>query len=726
VDYSKTLNLPKTDFPMKANLPQLEPRIQAYWEEIGLYRAAQARTRGRPKYILHDGPPYSNGDIHLGQALNKILKDIVVKFKSMQGFDSPYIPGWDNHGLPTEIRAIKTFDIDRHRIEVMELRRKCAETASHFVGVQRDQFRRLGVRGDWGRPYLTMDPAYEAAVLGVLADLVGRDCIYRGLRPVHWCWTCETALAEAEIEYQEHVSPAIYVRFPLVALPPSDLPSIDGLDAAVIIWTTTPWTLPANVAVALHPDLEYVLVRASGRHGAPGSEYFLLARPLLDSTMTAIGVTDYEVIGATRGGQLEGGAARHAFVERDSLIVLADYVTWDQGTGAVHTAPGHGREDFETGRRYHLPTLQPLDERGVFGPEGGQFAGQHHLEADGLILAELERRGALLARENLSHQYPHCWRCHQPVIFRATEQWFMAVDHFTPEALAAIEEVTWIPRWGQSRIANMVAERPDWCISRQRGWGIPIPAFYCEACGEPVLTVATVKHVQALVAAHGSDVWFQRPEAELVPAGLSCPKCGGTAFRKERDILDVWFDSGSSHAAVLEARPELASPADLYLEGSDQHRGWFQASLWTSIASRNRAPYRAVLTHGFFLDETGRKMSKSLGNIVDPQEVARRHGADILRLWVAYVDFKADMPISEDIFEQVSEGYRRLRNTIRFLLANLYDFDPATSFPRPICRRWIAGLSTASPRSSLEPPAPTRSSNSIASTTPCISSAPSI
>jgi len=675
-NYRETVNLPRTDFPMKANLPQREPQIQRLWESLDLYNRVQAQTAGGQQYILHDGPPYTSGDIHLGQALNKILKDIVVKFKTMQGFDAPYVPGWDMHGLPTEMRALRTFDIDRHQIDPLELRRRAHETAVHFMEVQRRQFKRLGVRGDWEHPYLTVDPAYEAAVLGVFRDLVAHDAIYRGLKPVYWCATCETALAEAEIEYAPATSPSIYVKFRVLSdvherfhSAPRDLP------AFFVIWTTTPWTLPANVAIAAHPAFEYALVRA-------GDELLIIAADLVAPVMRAIGRPEYQVIETRSGDKLEGLRAQHPFVERESEVVLADYVTLEQGTGLVHTAPGHGKEDFETGRQYGLPVLSPLDGQGVFTEDGGKFAGLRYDQADAAILAELRERGVLLASEQMEHSYPHCWRCHQPIIFRATEQWFVAVDKFTRPALEAIEGVKWVPPWGKERISGMVAERPDWCISRQRAWGIPIPAFYCASCGALLLSAEVVEAVRAVVAEKGTDIWFTTSAAELLPAGTRCA-CGGAEFRKETDILDVWFDSGSSHAAVLETRPNLRSPADLYLEGSDQHRGWFQASLWTSIIARGRAPYKCVLTHGFFLDETGRKMSKSLQNIVDPNAVADRYGADVLRLWVAYVDFKSDMPMSQTIFEQVIEAYRRIRNTARFMLANLYDFDPATDALAP-------------------------------------------
>ncbi len=671
---------------MKANLRELEPRIQGYWDEIDLYNTVQQARSGAPKFILHDGPPFSNGDIHLGQALNKVLKDVVVKFKTMRGFDCPYVPGWDNHGLPTEIAAIRTFEIDRHRIDPMELRRRSEETARHFVALQRGQFQRLGVRGDWEHPYLTMDPTYEVSVLECFLKFVEKKCVYRGLKPVHWCPECETALADAELEYADHTSLSVYVRFPVASLPAGsiDLPAVGAVSFAV--WTTTPWTLPADVAVAVHPELDYVLVRAS-------QEYLVLARGLLEETMAAIGVDEYETVASAKGGALEGGRLKHPFEEREVPIVLANYVTLEQGTGCVHTAPGHGREDFETGQKYGLPTLQPLDDKGVFTSEGGKFAGLSHHDADEQIVAEMKQRGTLIAAAHYQHQYPHCWRCDSPVIFRATKQWFVDLTPFTAEALGEVERVRWVPHWGLPRIRGMMEGRPDWCISRQRTWGIPIPTLYCEDCGHEVLSTEVIERAIAVVREGGSAAWYTTPIEELAPRGTVCSQCGSQRLRRERDIFDVWFESGSSHAAVLKTRPALRWPADLYLEGHDQYRGWFQLSLWNSLISQGRAPYDSVLTTGFVLDATGRKMSKRLGNAIDPQDVVRDFGAEILRLWVSYVDFKEDMPTGQDIFAQVVDGYRRLRNTLRFMLANLYDFEPASdSMPREQMRevdRWI-------------------------------------
>jgi isoleucyl-tRNA synthetase len=687
VDYRQTLNLPTTAFPMRANLAELEPRIQRFWQEIDLYGAIQRRMKGRPQYILHDGPPFPNADIHIGQALNKVLKDVVVKFKTMRGFDCPYVPGWDTHGLPTEIAAIKTFDIDRHAIAPMELRARSRETALHYINVQRGQFRRLGVRGDWEHPYLTLDPQYEGAVIEAFAKFVEKGCVNRGLMPVHWCPECETALADAELEYKEHTSLSVYLRFPVISLPRGVLPGGPAVGpVSFAVWTTTPWTLPASAAVAVHPGLEYVLVRTP-------EEHLVLARGLLERVMADLGISAYEVVSTAPGSALEGARLRHPFVERELPVVLADYVTLEQGTGCVHTAPGHGREDFITGRKYGLPTYQPLDQQGVFTDEGGQFAGLSHTAADPKILEELRRRGALMKVEHYSHQYPHCWRCETPVIFRATRQWFVDLKPFTQQALAAVDAITWVPPWGQQRIRGMIAERPDWCISRQRVWGIPIPALYCSDCGHELLDLRVIERARQIISTDGSDAWHTTGIEDLLPSGTKCSQCGSFRFEREQNIFDVWFESGSSHAAVLKTRPELRWPSDLYLEGHDQYRGWFQLSLWNALIAHGHAPYRTVLTNGFVLDENGRKMSKRLGNVIDPQDVARDFGAEIFRLWVSYVDFKEDMPTGPGIFDQVVDGYRRLRNTLRFLLANLYDFHPdSQSLPPGQMRevdRWI-------------------------------------
>ncbi|HHW44795.1 isoleucine--tRNA ligase [Desulfofundulus thermobenzoicus] len=665
MDYSQTLNLPKTDFPMRANLPQREPEILKFWEEIDLYRLVQQKNTGRPKFILHDGPPYANGHIHLGHVLNKVLKDMVVKYHSMAGYDAPYVPGWDTHGLPIEQQAIKNLGLNRHAVHPVEFRRRCKEYALKFVDIQREEFKRLGVRGDWNHPYLTLMPHFEAAQIGVFGEMARRGYIYKGLKPVYWCATCETALAEAEVEYQEKQSPSIYVRFPV-----KDGKGVLPAGSYVVIWTTTPWTLIANVAVCLHPDYAYGLFSAGG-------EKYLVAMDLWENFSREVGLQESVKIKEFTGRELEGVVLAHPFFQRDSLLILGEHVTLEAGTGCVHTAPGHGHEDYLVGQRYGLPILSPIDSRGRFTAEAGPFAGQFYTDANRSVMDTLQDN--LLKAGTIRHQYPHCWRCKKPVFFRATEQWFASIEGFRSQALEAIRRVRWIPAWGEERIHNMVANRGDWCISRQRTWGVPIPIFYCAGCGKEIVTAETISHLQALFREHGSDVWFAREAADLVPPGFKCPYCGAAAFRKETDIMDVWFDSGSSHMGVLEQPqiwPELRWPADLYLEGSDQHRGWFNSSLSTAVAVRGRAPYRAVLTHGFVVDEQGRKMSKSLGNVVDPLKVIQQMGADILRLWVSSADYRGDLAVSPGILKQMAEAYRKIRNTIRFLLGNLYDFNP--------------------------------------------------
>ncbi|OAT81777.1 isoleucine--tRNA ligase [Desulfotomaculum copahuensis] len=670
MDYGKTLNLPRTDFPMRANLPQREPEMQKFWEEIDVYKLVQQKNAGRPKFILHDGPPYANGHIHLGTALNKVLKDMIVKYHSMAGYDAPYVPGWDTHGLPIEQQAIKNLGLNRHAVHPVEFRRQCKEYALKFVSIQREEFKRLGVRGDWEHPYLTLMPHYEAAQIGVFGEMARRGYIYKGLKPVYWCATCETALAEAEVEYQDKKSPSIYVRFPV-----KDGRGILPAGSYVVIWTTTPWTLIANLAISVHPDFTYVLVRSAG-------ERYVVAKELLSSFAGAVGLTDWQVEKEIPGRELEMVICRHPFIDRDSPLILGDHVTLEAGTGCVHTAPGHGHEDYLVGLKYKLPILSPVDGQGHFMAEAGPFAGQFYTDANRSVSAELTRQGHLMHEGTIRHQYPHCWRCKNPVFFRATEQWFASIEGFRRQALEAIRQVRWIPAWGEERIHNMVANRGDWCVSRQRTWGVPIPIFYCAGCGKEIITAETIAHLQTLFKEYGSDVWFAREADQLVPPGLKCPSCGATGFTKETDIMDVWFDSGSSHLGVLEQPavwPELRWPADLYLEGSDQHRGWFNSSLSTAVAVRGQAPYRAVLTHGFVVDEQGRKMSKSLGNVVDPLKVIKQMGADILRLWVSSADYRGDLAASPNILKQMTESYRKIRNTIRFLLGNLYDFNPETN-----------------------------------------------
>lgn len=669
MDYSQTLNLPKTDFPMRANLPEREPEILKFWDEIAIYHKVQEKNSGRPKFILHDGPPYANGHIHLGHVLNKVLKDIVVKFHSMSGYDAPYVPGWDTHGLPIEQQAIKTFGLNRHEIGPVEFRNKCKDFALKYVDIQREEFKRLGVRGEWDKPYLTLMPHYEARQIGVFGEMAKKGYIYKGLKPVYWCATCETALAEAEVEYGDKQSASIYVRFPVK----DGKGVLSEKDTYVVIWTTTPWTLPANVAISLHPDFEYVLVRA-------GKDKYLVAKELKQNFLEIVGMQGAEVTGDYKGSELELIECGHPFVDRASLLILGEHVTLDQGTGCVHTAPGHGMEDFVVCKKYGLPVISPVDAKGRFTEEGGVFAGQFYLDANKAVIEELNSRGHLMNNSTVLHQYPHCWRCKKPVFFRATEQWFASIDGFRQTALDAIRTVRWIPGWGEERIFNMVANRGDWCISRQRSWGVPIPIFYCEGCGKELINDETIKHLQGLFRQHGSDVWFARDAKELLPTGLNCPHCGCGEFTKETDIMDVWFDSGTSHFGVLDEEsvwPELCWPADIYLEGSDQHRGWFNSSLSTSVAVSGQAPYRTVLTHGFVVDEQGRKMSKSLGNVVDPAKVIKQLGADILRLWVSSADYRSDLAASPNILKQLTEAYRKIRNTCRFLLGNLHDFDPA-------------------------------------------------
>ncbi|MGB9885560.1 MAG: isoleucine--tRNA ligase [Moorellales bacterium] len=664
MDYSRTVNLPQTDFPMRAQLPKREPEYLHFWEAIGLYRLVQYKNAGRPQFILHDGPPYANGDIHLGTSLNKILKDFIVKFYSMNGYDAPFVPGWDTHGLPIEQQAIKDLGLDRRNLGTVEFRRYCRQYAEKYVEIQREQFKRLGVRGDWDEPYLTLDPQFEAVQIGVFGEMVKKGYIYRGLKPVYWCTSCQTALADAEVEYAPETSPSIYVKFP-VRDGRGVLPE-EG--TYVVIWTTTPWTLPANLAVALHPEYTYVLVESEG-------EKMVMADALWSAVFELVGRTG-RVIGRFTGRELEGVRCRHPFLERDSLVIVGELVTLEQGTGCVHIAPGHGLEDYELGQRYGLEVLSPVDDEGRFTAEAGEWAGQFYEEANPAIVDHLARTGRLLYANRIEHQYPHCWRCKKPVLFRATEQWFASVEGFRKQALRAVERVQWVPEWGQERMSHMIAERGDWCISRQRVWGVPIPVFYCLSCQQPIMEEATIEHVRGLIKEKGSDVWFSEPAANLLPPGFRCPHCGGQDFRKETDTMDVWFDSGCSHLAVLEGRPGLRWPADMYLEGSDQFRGWFNSSLCTSVAVRGEPPYRTVLSHGYVVDEEGRKMSKSLGNGIEPSQVIEELGADVLRLWVASADYRRDVAASPKIFQQMADAYRKIRNTFRFLLGNLYDFDP--------------------------------------------------
>ncbi|MBU2054555.1 MAG: isoleucine--tRNA ligase [Proteobacteria bacterium] len=675
MDYKDTLNLPKTDFPMKANLAQREPEMLARWDAMCIYDLIREESQGRKPYLLHDGPPYANGSIHLGTALNKILKDILIKAKNMTGHDSVYVPGWDCHGLPIEHQVDKELGEQKTGMSQADKRRRCRAYADKYVGIQREQFKRLGVFGEWENPYLTMNYAYEAATVHEFGKLYLNGSVYKGKKPVYWCASCKTALAEAEVEYHDHKTPSIYVKFPLISDISARLPNLAGEKVSVVIWTTTPWTLPANLAIAFHADFVYAAVKVKG-------EVLILAKDLLEHCLDAFGFTHepWEILAEFPGAVVEGLKCRHPLIERESLLILAPFVTLDAGSGCVHIAPGHGQEDFEIGMEYGLDNYAPVDDDGKFTGDVKDFAGSFVFDANGAITKKLKETGALLGEMEMQHTYPHCWRCKQPIIFRSTEQWFISMEKndLRKRTLAAIDSVTWIPAWGRDRIHGMIENRPDWCISRQRLWGVPITMFYCKACGSEVMTQEILDQVVGLVRTHGADIWFEREPKDLLPAGTRCPKCSGETFKKETNILDVWFDSGVSHAAVLECRTNLSSPADMYLEGNDQHRGWFHSSLLESVGTRGRAPYRNVLTHGFVVDGEGKKMSKSVGNVIDSQTIIDQYGAEILRLWVAAEDYTEDIRISEEILKRLVEAYRRIRNTSRFILGNLYDFNPGT------------------------------------------------
>ena len=683
-DWKDTLNLPRTEFPMKANLQITEPQTLAWWKEIDLYAEIRKSRAGRPKFVLHDGPPYANGQIHLGTALNKILKDFVVKSRTMEGYDSPYVPGYDCHGLPIELKVDRELGPKKREMSVADFRRACRAYADRFIGVMTDEFQRLGIFGDWEHPYLTMGFRYQAAIVRALGKFVDRGLVYKGKKPVHWCIHCRTALAEAEVEYEQHTSPSIYVEFALADESAGELaarvPELAGRRVSVLIWTTTPWTIPSNLAIAFHPEFDYAAYDVDGRA-------IIVAEPLAPAVAQAAGRTFGDPVARMKGAQLEHIRFQHPLYARHSVGVLGDYVTLEAGTGAVHTAPGHGADDFNTGVRYGLDIYAPVGPGGHFLDNVELFGGQRVFDANPRIEEALHQRAKLWNRSDFQHSYPHCWRCHNPVIFLATSQWFIRLDGeaaidgktLRQAALSAVDaDVKWIPAWGRDRIFNMLTNRPDWCISRQRAWGVPIPAVDCTKCGEAVLNTQLVEQAATVFDQYGADAWYERPLEEFIPVGLTCPSCGGDTFDRERDILDVWFDSGSSHEAVLPFREELTWPADIYLEGSDQHRGWFQSSLLVGLGTRGRPPYREVLTHGFLIDVDGRKMSKSIGNVIAPQEVIKESGAETLRLWVASSDFREELRVGKQILQRVVEAYRKIRNTCRYLLANLYDFNPAT------------------------------------------------
>ena len=682
MDYSKTLNLPKTDFSMRAGLPQKEPVMVKKWDEEHLYERMLEKNEGKPLYMFHDGPPYANANIHLGTALNKVLKDIIVRQKNLSGFKAPYTPGWDTHGLPIELKALKEIGVSSD-IAPIELRRVCHDFALRFVENQKEQFKRLGTIADYEHPYLTLKPEYEARQVEIFGAMANKGYIYKGLKPVYWCPTCETALAEAEIEYNEDKCNSIYVKFNVIDDKDGVLERLGAKDLSktfVVIWTTTTWTLPGNMAICVGPAFEYCVVAAN-------SEYYVMAKELVGASMKAAGIADYEILGTCLGEELEYITYQHPFLDRQSPVILGDHVTLESGTGCVHTAPGHGVEDFDVCAQ-HYPEIEvvvPVDKFGNLTELAGEFAGLSTDDANAAIVKKLASTGNLFAIEKIVHQYPHCWRCKDPIIYRATEQWFCSVDDIKEQTVSEIEKVAFVPEWGRGRMINMVRDRSDWCISRQRTWGVPIPIFYCKQCGKYHVNETSIEAVAALFREKGSDAWYTTDAADILPAGTKCAACGCTEFVKETDIMDVWFDSGTSYASVIHDNPDLKWPADLYLEGTDQYRGWFQSSLLTSVAWKGVAPYKTVCTHGWVVDGEGRKMSKSLGNGMEPSEITDQYGADILRLWVASADYHADIRISKDILKQLSEVYRKIRNTARYILGNIADFTPdkdAVAFDR--------------------------------------------
>ena len=674
-DYSSTLNLPKTDFPMRGNLPTKEPETLKAVFENGLYEKILKKNEGHKHFVLHDGPPYANGEIHAGHALNKILKDTIVRYKAMKGFYAPFIPGYDTHGMPTEKKAIEKLGLDRSKIPVTKFRDTCREFTTNYKDIQTEGFKRLGVLGDWAHPYITYDHATEARQIGVFGDMYKKGYIYKGLKPVYWCTDCETALAEAEIEYKDVTGESIYVKFPV-----EDSKGLfDKKDTYVVIWTTTPWTLPGNMGITIGADYEYSMVELKENKENAKLERLIIATELVEKVMKLAEIEDYKTVQTFKGSELEGVLCKHPFLDRMSRVVLGSEttvnVTLDEGTGAVHTAPAYGKEDYLQGLKDKLGMVVAVDDKGKQTAEAGEFAGQFYAKSNKTITSWLDENGYLLKAVKIEHSYPHCWRCKKPIIFRATPQWFASVDGFRDDVLKAIKTVTWHPDWGEDRMSEMIKGRNDWCISRQRTWGVPLPIFYCKDCGEPYVTEESIKKIQEVVRTEGTNAWWAKEAKDLVPEGAKCPKCGCTEFKKETDIMDVWFDSGSTHQSVLVERG-LDYPADLYLEGNDQYRGWFQSSLLTSVAVNGIAPYKEVLCCGFVVDGQGRKMSKSLGNGVSPIDVSNKFGADILRLWALSSDYSMDVNLSDDILKGISDVYRKIRNTARYILGNTYDYDP--------------------------------------------------
>lgn len=696
MDYSKTLHLPETEFPMRGNLPKKEPGFVEFWQQNHLYekRIEKRKKEGAPTFVLHDGPPYANGKIHIGHALNKTLKDIIVRYHHMAGNEAIYVPGWDTHGLPIEYAVLKDSGEDRANMTPLELRKKCLAYAKKWIEIQKEDFIRMGVVGDFAHRYVTFDPHLEAKELEVFGEMANKGYIYKGKKAVYWCTHCETALAEAEIEYKDRKSPSIYVKYPMIDVHGLQPEGVDPSKVFAVIWTTTPWTIPASCYISVNPKFTYVWV-----HNKAADEYYLMNKELAPASLSDCKVEDYEFVGREMlGSELDLAKFEHplahfapeTYGDRTIYVLEGNHVTLDAGTGCVHTAPGHGVDDFEVYKTYenagklHQPIVCPVDEKGHMTAEAGEFlVGKTIWEAEGPVISTLAHEGRLLGKKSLHHQYAHCWRCKQPVIYRATDQWFASINDFRDKALKAVDDTRFIPSWGHDRLYNMIRDRQDWCISRQRSWGVPIPAFYCDDCGKWIITPETMKKVEEIVEKEGTDAWWAHSAEELLPEGFKCPHCGGTHFHKEKDIMDVWFDSGSTWNGVLrypheESWKDMAYPCDLYLEGSDQHRGWFHSSLLTSVAVNGHAPYKAVLTHGFTMDGEGRKMSKSVGNVVAPQDVINKYGADVMRLWISSVDYQGDVRLSDKIVKSMSDVYRKIRNTFRYLLGNLSDFDPKT------------------------------------------------